>query len=138
MASPLTPAPPEAVPNVHLRFTPLPEHVRTARLVAATVARRLGLDEDVLEGVRLAVGEACARAVQRSGTLEEPQPVDVDLCDDDGRLVVEVRDRAGVPAELGPGTLSLTLLEGLADQVDLQDGPVGPGGRLRLEWGPRG
>jgi anti-sigma regulatory factor (Ser/Thr protein kinase) len=123
------------VPVVHLRFTPLPEHVRTARLVATTVARRLGLADEALEGIRLAVGEACARAVQRSETLADPQPVEVDLCDDEGRLVVEVRDRARAPAETGSGQLSLTLVEGLADHVHLSDGPAGPGGRLRLEWG---
>ena len=123
------------MPVVRLRFTPLPEHVRTARLVATTVARRVGLRDEVLEGVRLAVGEACARAVQRSEAMEEPQPVEVDLSDDDARLVIEVRDRAGLPAELGPGTLSLTLVEGLADHVEVSDGPGGPGGILRLEWG---
>lgn len=123
------------MPSVHLRFSPLPEHVRTARLVATTVARRLGLTDDVLEGVRLAVGEACARAVQRSETLDEPQPVEMELWDDGGRLVVEVRDRAALPRELVPGNLSLTLLEGLADRVELRPGPAGPGGQLRLEWG---
>jgi anti-sigma regulatory factor (Ser/Thr protein kinase) len=126
------------VPSVHLRFSPLPEHVRTARLVATTVARRLGLEDEVLEGVRLAVGEACARAVQRSETLAEPQPVEVYLSDDDGQLVVEVCDGAGIPAGFGPGTLSLTLVGGLADHVDVRDGPGGPGGRLRLEWRPPG
>ena len=42
---------------------PCPAHVRTARLVAVAVARRAGVDEDVLDEVRLAVGEACSRAV---------------------------------------------------------------------------
>ena len=49
--------------TVELRFSALPEHVRTARLVAAAVARRAGVDEAVLDEVRLAVGEACSRAV---------------------------------------------------------------------------
>jgi anti-sigma regulatory factor (Ser/Thr protein kinase) len=49
--------------TVELRFSALPEHVRTARLVAAAVARRAGVDEAVLDEVRLAVGEACTRAV---------------------------------------------------------------------------
>jgi len=46
--------------TVELRFSALPEHVRTARLVAAAVARRAGVDEAVLDELRLAVGEACA------------------------------------------------------------------------------
>lgn len=37
-----------------------PALVRTVRLVAASVARRAGRDEDFVEEVRLAVGEACA------------------------------------------------------------------------------
>ena len=45
-------------------------HVRTARLIAAAMARRSGVGEDVLDEVRLAVGEACARAVGcRSGRV---------------------------------------------------------------------
>src|ERR1700726_4183820 len=49
--------------TVEVTFTPLPVHVRTARLVATAVARRSGVDESLLDEVRLAVGEACwARA----------------------------------------------------------------------------
>ncbi|CAM5240081.1 ATP-binding protein [Streptomyces violaceorubidus] len=45
--------------TVELRFSALPEHVRTARLVAAAVARRAGVDEAVLGRSRLAAfGEA--------------------------------------------------------------------------------
>ena len=56
------------MPTVELRFSALPAHVRTARLVAATVARRSGVDEDLLDEVRLAVGEACSRAVAPAPT----------------------------------------------------------------------
>src|ERR1700712_5730227 len=50
--------------TVEVSFTPLPAHVRTARLVATAVARRSGVDEALLDEVRLAVGEACSRAVE--------------------------------------------------------------------------
>lgn len=121
------------MPSVQLRFTPLPEHVRTARLVATAVGRRLGLPEETLEEVRLAVGEACARAVQRSSPPETAAPVEVLLIDDAGRLVVEVRD--GGTADREPaGDLALTLVEGLADSVSVGPGPGGEGGLLRLEW----
>ena len=49
--------------TVEMTFTPLPAHVRTARLVATAVARRSGVPEALLDEVRLAVGEACSRAV---------------------------------------------------------------------------
>ena len=49
--------------TVEVSFTALPAHVRTARLVALAVARRVGVSDDLLDEVRLAVGEACSRAV---------------------------------------------------------------------------
>ena len=44
-----------------------PALVRTVRLVAAAFARRNGADEDVVEEVRLAVGEACAVMIGTEG-----------------------------------------------------------------------
>src|ERR1700735_1105788 len=52
------------VATVEGTFTPLPAHVRTARLVATAVARRSGVDESLLDEARIAVGEACSRAVE--------------------------------------------------------------------------
>jgi anti-sigma regulatory factor (Ser/Thr protein kinase) len=126
------------VASVELRFTPLPEHVRTARLVATAVARRLGMDDDALEEVRLAVGEACTRAVQRSEVLDDVPPVEVALSDDNGRLVVEVRDHGADDQEVETGALALQLVEGLADAVRIGPGPAGAGGSLRLEWSVQG
>ena len=74
------------MPTVELRFTALPSHVRTARLVAAAVARRCGLDEAVLDEVRLAVGEACSRAVDLHRRFCPERPVMVTLIDDDTTL----------------------------------------------------
>lgn len=120
---------------MQLRFTPLPEHVRTARLVATCVARRIGMSDEALDEVRLAVGEACSRAVRRSAALDPAPPVEVDLVDDDSRLVIEVRDHASGGRE-PRGDLSLTLIEGLVHAVELGPGPGGDGGCLRLEWRP--
>ena len=61
--------------TVELSFTPLPAHVRTARLVAAAVARRSGVDESLLDEVRLAVGEACSRAVEEHRLHCPTEPV---------------------------------------------------------------
>lgn len=122
---------------VRLTFTPLPEHVRTARLVATAIARRAGMD-DVVDEIRLAVGEACARAVRRSEDLGDPeQPVEVELVDDEG-LVVTVRDHAGDPRPGDPpddaGRLSMTLVKGLTDAVSLDAGPGEGAGTVRLTW----
>src|SRR5262249_15667061 len=65
--------------TVEMSFTPLPAHVRTARLVATAVARRSGVDEALLDEVRLAVGEACSRAVEAHQEHCPAEPVRVAL-----------------------------------------------------------
>ena len=82
------------VATVELRFSALPAHVRTARLVAAAVARRSGVDEAVLDEVRLAVGEACSRAVHLHRRHCPDVPVMVTLNDDEKAFSVAVTDEA--------------------------------------------
>lgn len=83
--------------TVELLFSALPEHVRTARLVAAAVARRAGVDEAVLDEVRLAVGEACSRAVSLHRSHEITGPVKVVLTEDEKKFSIEVADDAPHP-----------------------------------------
>jgi len=78
--------------TVEVSFTPLPAHVRTARLVATAVARRSGVDEALLDEVRLAVGEACSRAVEAHRLYCPAEPVRIALTDAAGRFEVEVTD----------------------------------------------
>lgn len=77
---------------VDVSFTPLPAHVRTARLIALAVARRIGVPEEMLDEVRLAVGEACSRAVGVHAVHAPDVPVSVRLSDDDDCFTVEVTD----------------------------------------------
>lgn len=128
--------------TVELRFSALPEHVRTARLVAAAVARRAGVDESVLDEVRLAVGEACSRAVglhQRGGI---GGTVRVALTDQEKRFLIEVEDEAGpatVPAsgaaegsEPDDDTLGLAVITGLVEDLEVTNGT--DGGLIRMSW----
>ena len=85
--------------TVEVTFTPLPAHVRTARLVATAVARRSGIDESLLDEVRLAVGEACSRAVEAHRKHCPGQPIRVTLSDDGERFEVVVTDAAPVDAD---------------------------------------
>jgi serine/threonine-protein kinase RsbW len=78
--------------TVELSFTALPAHVRTARLVATAVARRSGVDESLLDEVRLAVGEACSRAVEGHQLYCPAEPVRLALTEAAGRFEVEVTD----------------------------------------------
>ncbi|HTW21420.1 MAG TPA: ATP-binding protein [Mycobacteriales bacterium] len=88
-------------------FTPLPAHVRTARLVALAMARRVGVAEDTLDEVRLAVGEACSRAVGVHTNRAPETPVRMRLCDDDSRFTVEVTDVGPLEDDPEPGLSSL-------------------------------
>jgi histidine kinase-like protein len=118
--------------GVELKFPPTPGHVRTARLVAAAVARRAQLHEDRLDELRLAVGEACARAVRRCESANCTLPVVLFVDDAGPGLVIEVTDAA--PDQEGDEPVVLALLRGLADAVEVLDGVGGSGGRVRMEW----
>jgi len=81
--------------TVTLRLPPNAAHVRTARLIAAAMARRSGVGEAVLDEVRLAVGEACARAVRMQERHGVGSAVTVEFAET-GRFRVSVVDGAKV------------------------------------------
>lgn len=135
--------------TVELRFSALPEHVRTARLVAAAVARRAGVDEAVLDEVRLAVGEACTRAVGLHQAADIPAPVRVALVEEEKQFSIEVGDEAprSAPGERVPGAppgsgedleaegedeMGLAVISGLVDDVEVTAGENG--GSIRMTW----
>jgi anti-sigma regulatory factor (Ser/Thr protein kinase) len=113
------------VATVELRFSALPAHVRTARLVAAAVARRSGVDEAVLDEVRLAVGEACSRAVHLHRRYCPDRPVTVTLVDDPEVFRVVVADEA--PADDGTEELGLADLSDMSTAAGDLDDVVPPG-----------
>jgi serine/threonine-protein kinase RsbW len=88
--------------TVELSFTPLPAHVRTARLVATAVARRSGVAESLLDEVRLAVGEACSRAVEAHRRVCPAEPVRLALTDLAGRFQVEVNQTGAASPAADP------------------------------------
>ncbi|MGZ4631762.1 MAG: ATP-binding protein [Actinomycetes bacterium] len=125
------------MPTVELRFSALPAHVRTARLVAAAVARRCGVDEAVLDEVRLAVGEACSRAVHLHRAHCPERPVTVTLVDDATTFRVAVADEAPTVADLDnedvPPGVGLAVISGLVDDVSVETGRDG-GVVVRMTW----
>src|ERR1700749_3746743 len=88
--------------TVEVTFTALPVHVRTARLVATAVARRSGVAESLLDEVRLAVGEACSRAVEAHLRHCPGEPITVALTDDGEQFEVVVTDAVPETGH-GPG-----------------------------------
>jgi anti-sigma regulatory factor (Ser/Thr protein kinase) len=121
------------VATVELRFSALPAHVRTARLVAAAVARRSGVDEAVLDEVRLAVGEACSRAVHLHRRYCPDRPVTVTLVDDPEMFRVVVADEA--PAGDGTEEVGLADLSDLSTAAGDLDDVVPPGVGLAVIGG---
>src|ERR1700758_2160125 len=119
--------------TVEMAFTPLPAHVRTARLVATAVARRSGVDEALLDEVRLAVGEACSRAVEAHRRHCPTEPVRIALTGQDDRFEIEVINASAIgafaqgqsPSQNAPAGFSLAVIAGLADDVQISETPVG-------------
>jgi serine/threonine-protein kinase RsbW len=142
--------------TVEVEFTPLPAHVRTARLVATAVARRSGVDEALLDEVRLAVGEACSRAVEAHRRHCPAEPVKIEMTDLGERFVVVVSDAApttpvtasangeikgGAAADAANGTedgmaipagFGLAVISGLADDVHVSS--TSSGVSVRMSW----
>src|ERR1700749_69424 len=79
--------------TVRLAFSPTPAHVRTARLVAVATARNSGVAESALDEIRLAVGEACSRAVGLHVQHKRSELIEVEFTDGN-RFEVVVRDPA--------------------------------------------
>jgi anti-sigma regulatory factor (Ser/Thr protein kinase) len=151
---------PPTMSTVHLAFSPDPAYVRTIRLVAAAVARRAGVADELLDEVRLAIGEACTRAVAMHRRHGLSELIDVAMSDG-GRFVVRVIDRG--PAELAqadPGEttgaiiaqvgletgrppvdddlvtagVGIALLTGLVQDLAVRPTADGSGTEVRMSW----
>jgi len=128
--------------TVEVTFTPLPAHVRTARLVATAVARRSGVPETLLDEVRLAVGEACSRAVEAHRLYCPTEPVRIALTGQDDRFEIEVINASAIGASAqgqsasqnmaAPAGFSLAVIAGLADDVQISETPVGTS--VKMSW----
>jgi anti-sigma regulatory factor (Ser/Thr protein kinase) len=145
------------MPVVEISFTPLPAHVRTARLIAAAVARRAGIEGALLDEIRLAVGEACSRAVGVHQRSAPTQPVTLTINDEQETFVAIVADMAGVPdggqggdpfqvvredispdagiddlLDVLPSGFGLAVIAGLVDDLDVVGAPNGT--VVRMTW----
>jgi len=131
--------------TVELLLSPQPHHVRTARLVGVAAARRAGLPDELVDELRWALGEACSRAVALHAAHAPDTPVRVLLREDTGGLTVEVVDQGPPTVPTGdadPESLfddgeadprvSLAMLGGLVDDLDISSTPGGT--TVRLRW----
>lgn len=104
--------------GVRIDVAPDPAHVRVVRLVAVSLARLNGISEEVVEDVRLAVGEACGRAVAAQARADLGTPVVVDFAGDTG-LTVTVSD--AVPRPDASGAAAVALPDGDGDDAGGDD-----------------
>lgn len=102
---------------VELLLQPLPSHVRTARLVVVAAARRAGLDDELVDELRLAIGEAASRAVGLHAHHAPDTPVQITVTDGAGGLVVAVTDQ-GPKAGPPPDDVSADLLDAGPERAD--------------------
>ena len=73
------------------------KYVSLARLMAASIARRMNFAEESIDDLKIAISEMCTNAIVHAGNgLAERPPITVRYVEGDGFLTVEVRDR-------GPG-----------------------------------
>ena len=135
---------------VELQIPAIPAYLSLARLVViAAAALGPALAQDRLDGLRLAVSEACANAIKAHQLIGSNAPVTI-RCDVSGPYVaVEVTDTGGgfdpgqLPAAApptGPGSgwqeggLGIPLMRKLMDRTEFRS--TGAGTAVRLEVWP--
>ena len=126
------------MPLATIDIPPGTEHVRTARMIVVTAARRSGLTDEIVEDVRLAVGEAVARAVLRHEAAGRTDSVRVVVRQDQGSFEVDVVDMTGVVdtpdvESQDDRDLAMGLIRSIAPEVD-QISDQGSS-TLTLRWG---
>lgn len=101
-----------------------PAFVATARMFASSLARHFEIAEDTVEDLKLAISEACTRALAGGDT---DRSLYVSAARDDGRLVFEISqgDLRQPADEEGPGDdeqtagLSLELITALFEDAEV-------------------
>jgi anti-sigma regulatory factor (Ser/Thr protein kinase) len=139
--------------TVHLAFSPDPAYVRTVRLVAAAVARRAGVAADLLDEVRLAIGEACSRAIalhHRHGLRDlievrmtdgehftvrvtDHSPTGLTSAATDAHPPVATEAEATEDSEI-TFDMAVTLLTGLVSDLKVTNVPGGAGSEVEMAW----
>lgn len=107
------------------------EQVRLARLVVVSAARAAGMDENVLDDVKLAVGEAVSRAVVRSRGVPDAV-IEVQIVQAQASFSVEVSDQAASTAVMDDG-LATAVIAGLAPEFAVESTDA-EGQKLRISW----
>jgi serine/threonine-protein kinase RsbW len=117
--------------EVELRIPSRPEYVGVARLAILGVASRMRFSYDEVEDIRLAVGEACTRSIDRLNGSADSHSIQLRCLIDANRLTIEVRNplvdaspREAPPDMMNPeAELGGVLIRILMDEVHTEDRP---------------
>lgn len=120
------------------------EHISTARIFAAAVARHFGCDAGDVEDLKIALSEACGSAISHSGPGSN-QPVKVRATPSPGILTFEINadrkselERSAEAATASENTeeqmlaLSAELIAALFPDAEFLDSPEGTFFRLSV------
>ncbi len=117
-----------------------PEYVGLARRIVAGMAQKGGLRADLIEDVKLAVGEACNNAILHGSPGGERDTVSIQCRMSDGQLIIEVKDqgrgftmprqKVRPPMALAEGGRGLVLIRMLMDEVSYRHSKGG--GTLKM------
>lgn len=115
-------------PDLELRLPARAHNVAVLRHVFAGLGLALGVDEPMLDDIKLAVTEACTNVVVHAYADGEEGPLEVDAALQGRDLTVVVRDfgRGIMPRPESPGLgLGLALIARLADSLEMANGGSG-------------
>ncbi|HWL65837.1 MAG TPA: ATP-binding protein [Actinomycetota bacterium] len=113
---------------VSVEIPPRSPYVGVVRLALAALGRASGLDEEQVDELKIAVGEACVNSVLAHEEAGSEEAVLVEYDDDGSTITVQVSDRAGSVEQLGGSDMqdsqgfssrlafSVALLESLVDE----------------------
>lgn len=85
--------------TVEIEIPPRSVYVGVVRLAVASLARSAGLDEEVVDDLKIAVSEACANSVLGLESTGSDERISITFTDDGPSLVLEVADRAPQPSD---------------------------------------
>lgn len=112
---------------INLSLPSKPEYVSIARLTASYIANQMGFDVEIIEDIKLAVGEACNNAIIHSGSDETYKIEFLNLTNE---LKIEIRDhgkgfsmdnyKKPNADELQENGLGIFIIKSLMDHVDIE------------------
>ena len=119
--------------RVELRIPGRAEFVAVARLTAAAIASRMEFSYEAIDDIKLAVGEACANAIEHACPEGEGGEIRLSFSLEREGVVIEIRDAgpgfdpSALEAEWGEGPpergLGLLLIRSVMDKVEVVSQP---------------